>query len=407
MRLYLPVVCACCAFLAATAKPPEEPDFRLIFTGDIRGYLSPCGCAKPQIGGVLRLAGVVRALKQQADAVYVDLGNWTEANGRQDELKAEGLAEVFASLEPAALNLGPLDLRLGRDMLLALNDSSGKRFMSYNTDLPNVVRGVRTAGTHCAIAGAMPDSDADRFGMRRASARDLFPDGDSNVILFSGEFAEAKSLAEDSKSERLIIFSRRGDPTMSPIREGRVTFVSVGDKGRYVGYIENYKGEWRNLRMISLGPEHHDDERASAAYRAYLSRVTSERLLETLPRSDDGEFVGSAFCASCHVNVHEVWLSTSHATALATLDKTGNDRDPECVGCHVVGLSATSGFRDRAQTPKLAGVGCESCHGAGGKHLNDLYAAYGKAGEASCAPCHNTDHSPEFEFAKYWEKIKH
>lgn len=407
MRFLLPVVCALCAAFALTAKSPDEPDFRLIFTGDIRGYLSPCGCSKPQTGGVLRLAGVVRALKKQPNSVYVDLGNWTEASGRQDELKAEALAEVFTSLDPAALNIGPLDLRLGRDMLLALNEASDRRLMSYNVSIPELTQAVRTVNSYCTIIGAMPDSEADRFGMRRASARDLFPERSASVILFSGAFEEAKALTENSTFDRLIIFSRKGDPTMTPIKEGRTTFVSVGDKGRYVGYIENYKGEWRNLRMISLGPEHHDDHRATSAYRAYLSRVTTEKLLDKLPRTDQGEFVGSAVCSTCHMKEHEIWLSTTHANALATLEKTGNDRDPECVGCHVVGLSAVAGFRERAQTPTLADVGCESCHGAGGQHLKDVYAPYGKAGEASCAPCHNADHSPEFEFAKYWKRIEH
>lgn len=407
MRHLLFILSVSSAILAFTARPPDEPDFRLIFTGDIRGYLSPCGCTKPQIGGVLRLAGVVRALKKQSNAVYVDLGNWTEAGGRQDELKAEALAEVFASLEPAALNIGPSDLRLGRDLLLALSEATGHRFVSYNVGIPNVSRALQAANSLCGILGALPDSEADRFGLRRASASELFLHRGANVILFAGEFEEIKSLAKDSNFNGLIVFSRKGDPTFSPIREGAATFVSVGDKGRYVGYIENHKGEWKNLRMLSLGPEHHDDERATAAYRAYLSRVGSERLLERLPRSDQGEFVGSAVCASCHVAEHDIWMSSAHAKALATLERTGNDRDPECVGCHVVGLDAVTGFRDRVQTPTLADVGCESCHGAGGKHLRDVYAAYGKAGEASCLPCHNTDHSPEFEFAKYWEKIRH
>lgn len=79
----------------------------------------------------------------------------------------------------------------------------------------------------------------------------------------------------------------------------------------------------------------------------------------------------------------------------------------DCVKCHVTGYGEDGGFVDFETTPDLAGVGCESCHGAGGTYTQDQYmslrnkefvkseiVAVGLVdpiGEEQCIPCHNPD----------------
>ena len=43
-------------------KPVEEgpADLTLLYTGNVHGYIEPCGCAAGQIGGIDRIAGYVR-----------------------------------------------------------------------------------------------------------------------------------------------------------------------------------------------------------------------------------------------------------------------------------------------------------------------------------------------------------
>ena len=89
------------------------------------------------------------------------------------------------------------------------------------------------------------------------------------------------------------------------------------------------------------------------------------------------------------------------------MEEEGYDKDPECVVCHVVGLEDEGGFRSPAETPDLASVGCETCHGAGSRHLSNVLAPYKRPDEETCRTCHDPDNSPLFKFSEYYPKIEH
>ena len=97
------------------------------------------------------------------------------------------------------------------------------------------------------------------------------------------------------------------------------------------------------------------------------------------------KFAGNAACASCHTRATQVWKHSLHAKALETLQKRAHDRDPDCLPCHVVGLSSRNGYRSPKLTPQLAFVGCESCHGSGADHAKDPFVRLGKVGEKACS----------------------
>ena len=159
---------------------------------------------------------------------------------------------------------------------------------------------------------------------------------------------------------------------------------------------------------IELGPEWKDDPLAAELYQSYLSRVSRENLLEKFPRTSTASFVGSAKCGSCHAEAYRTWQLSGHAHALATLEREGNGRDPECLPCHVIGLKSVHGYRSRLSTPLLGVVGCESCHGEGTKHsAAPKRSRIAKSGREICITCHTLGNSPTFNFLTYWPKIKH
>lgn len=149
-------------------------------------------------------------------------------------------------------------------------------------------------------------------------------------------------------------------------------------------------------------------------------------------------FVGSDKCKPCHMSPkkgaqYKSWAESRHAKAYETLasDKAkeiagkkgiANAQEAgECVKCHIDGHGVDAAFLGEKYN-KAQGVGCESCHGAGGDYwtkevMTDITggkvdrATVGliKPDEAVCKKCHNEE-SPTFvafNFEEMSKKIAH
>jgi len=141
------------------------------------------------------------------------------------------------------------------------------------------------------------------------------------------------------------------------------------------------------------------------------------------PSAADATYVTAAKCKACHMKEYTVWAASKHANAWASL-KPEEQKNPECVSCHVTGAGKPGGG-----TPELQNVQCEACHGPGSNYKSidimkkSAYAAnkdeaHKKAvgagliipTEDTCKTCHNAKSphfKPPFDFAAAKEKIKH
>lgn len=386
----------------------------LLVTGDSHGYLSPCGCTEPMVGGLRRRITAVRQLSVPNKTTVIDIGGTVDGTGRQDQMKAETIAETMKLVKVAAMNFGLEEARLG----VQLGHLSGDAMVATGITAPTaqthrfkpsgpfLIGGIdpRTDQLATAIKGTVDSVDA----AVRALLDEAKESGLAPVLMSRGDAEHAEALAKRHPALRLIVCSTKSSPYDAPKKVGGVLIVTPGEHGKFVLRIEWDGSAFVNYRFATLGPEYADDAEAQEVYTAYLARVTREDLLSMVPRSGEPKFYGNALCISCHPAEGRVWKASAHSHALATLEREGHDRDPDCVACHVVGLSATTGFKDRKVTPNLTDVGCESCHGPGENHrMAPARNKMGLVGEKACMPCHTTENSPNFDFETYWEKIKH
>lgn len=157
---------------------------------------------------------------------------------------------------------------------------------------------------------------------------------------------------------------------------------------------------------------------ALAAWMSPLLQVIAEPAgLAAAPvtfLASDHAYVGPKDgCRKCHLKEYRSWESTPHATALSKLE--GDDAtNPECVRCHVTGFGTETGFKSLEETPALANVTCEACHGPGADYrdrevMKDRAASVAAGlhipDEATCLGCHNAD-SPQFPGSFDFEEMK-
>ena len=88
------VALAALGFYRPAAPEPRAVPLGVVFGSEINGYLTPCGCSKPMVGGIPRRATLLKQLAEKHTLLALENGDLTKAAGRQDELKAESLIEM-------------------------------------------------------------------------------------------------------------------------------------------------------------------------------------------------------------------------------------------------------------------------------------------------------------------------
>jgi hypothetical protein len=175
--------------------------------------------------------------------------------------------------------------------------------------------------------------------------------------------------------------------------------------------------------LLPLEREMPDDPAVLALVEAYqLERRERERLSAGIRPADEARpetsaFAGAAVCARCHAPATERWQRSPHARALATLQKSGHELDPQCIGCHATGWKHEGGFSQPAALGFLGNVQCEACHGPGKAHVAQHEApgkgagaattVTGKGDHSLCARCHTPENDPEFRYPVRLEAIRH
>jgi peroxiredoxin len=174
-------------------------------------------------------------------------------------------------------------------------------------------------------------------------------------------------------------------------------------------------------------------------YATFLPRVSHEANLQLAdlsleerriileerrkPREDllpsFAEYTGSEACQPCHQEEFATWSEQPHAAAVEKLEAPSETENPDCLRCHTTAFGRPGGFPTDgrlAEYPDLAAVGCESCHGPGGKHVEteglesgSIIALGDKCDSCVvlqiCGSCHDEANDPGFEF-ELLEKIE-
>lgn len=440
--------------LALLCGSLQAQEFCLVFSGEERGYLEPCGCARPQLGGIAKRHTFLKSLPEPWLAV--SLGDLVGHFRRQDELKAETLIQALRVMDYSVHNLGETDLGMGLDVLAYLFPSGSVSLLSSNIRLTDsfieiapykVYEVLLSRGTvHRAptlkigflgilspnLLGPPPTgveviSPAEALSPLVKKLKDKV---DVLVLLSHASMEESTKLARDFPEFNIVV-SGHGIDHPVVVKEGNAWIVNPGINGKHLllyrysppqsTFNKGGQGEVNGpgeMETITLDERFNDSDTMLSLLDNYQLRLKEENLLasaEKFPLSGQTSYAGSRTCNPCHPSVFKHWGSSPHAKAYETLLNVGRIFDPECVACHVVGFHYITGFQSQEKSPDLTGVGCEACHGPGSLHIAHTLQGlaepadikYGRLSTEDCQGCHDAEHGPPFHFESYWERIKH
>ena len=216
----------------------------------------------------------------------------------------------------------------------------------------------------------------------------------------TGDAKRARKRLENKLKMRESMFQRTKDPTLgAQLAELRTqlaaleTPITTGKRFEYA--------------LIPISKTITPDPTIKTWLAAYNTELKAINLaaageVPPVPEGKSG-YTGMQACVDCHEEAMAVYQSTPHARAWQTIVDANKTYDTECVGCHVTGWRQPGGSV-LGKTERLENVQCEVCHGPGEKHVDlggDENWTRRKVPESVCKTCHNSHHSPKFDYATY------
>ncbi len=387
-----------------------KPDLVLVVSGQMEGYVQPCGCSYPQKGGLARRYNFIQSLKDKGWPVAaVDLGDIAPSSGPQQVLKYSTSMKALRLMGYQAIGIGKNEFLMPFTEALAYSINSPKPRMVAvnlaNTDpgelfyecnvrklevfpagsLKVGVIGVIATETAKQISEALPPDEKDvKFVEKtapKAFAQLQEQKVDVSILLYQGLEKDAIKCAELIHQTRqanpnlvpvqvMLCLTKIEEPPNFPIRDPKfpdTSIITVGHKGRFVGVVGFWKkdtGIETKYQLVAIGPEYETkpgkekDNPVMDLIEKYAEDVYKGNFLARFPRSNhelqthvkDAKYVGTETCIQCHKDAGKVWATTKHSKAFKTLVEAKNPRhrqfDGECVVCHTVGFKYHSGYND-------------------------------------------------------------
>jgi 2',3'-cyclic-nucleotide 2'-phosphodiesterase (5'-nucleotidase family) len=404
---------------------------RIIYSGNTLGELKPCGCAKEEDqGGFERRMDYLKQVRSGSENILLlDTGDNFKEPTRQGKVKAKFLMQAMMKMKYDAVLPGDHDFVYGNSFL---KEQNGIPWLLSNVDMDSLAKvRIKSFGNGLKVAMiAVADPDL-LYGSRHGQGKMISPKKSveeqlrqlagktpPDLVVLLTHMTREKALAFlDMEGVDVIVNGHIAKDTdlidMKPIRKNGKVFVQPGPRGQKMGELTVTIGPLGKKsfaqKMVPLGSKIALDPEMVTLYEEYNKEVEDIFFASLSKRKGKKKnvFATEKVCKTCHPKIHQTWEQSRHGHAYKTLRKINKAFDPECLVCHVVGWNEPGGFVSEIDTPDLMNVQCEVCHGPALKHAEAPAKGFGLDAKQACKKCHVKNHSPGFNFDKYWDTIKH
>jgi|LSQX01.2.fsa_nt_gb 2',3'-cyclic-nucleotide 2'-phosphodiesterase (5'-nucleotidase family) len=454
----------------SVSKPNRKPaksdkSIAILYTSQVYGQVRSCNCTKFRYGGYGRQATLMQQLSEKnPDLVLVDCGDALGGDtSKQGQLKSSLTTKIMSNIgynawvpgemEIAAdlhnLNEQCRELKVPLTCANVFDSTTGKRVCSSHVSF-KTANGARVTVIGLLGKNLVANDVLRNTNVKIGDPADLLSKlaptvrKTTDVLLVAAHMtiADAQAIAKLGIGD-VVICSHIEKDLLMPAKDQNevdapysndqtgVFLKSMTRTNWSVGRLDmklSQSGKWQaqSNKLLYLDRAYEESPAIVKLFDEYNAEVAAFYIEQRLKMRDELDkkirargldpdemrernkrYAGHAACKSCHEAAYDVWKSSRHSTAINTLKKTKQEYDPECVGCHTTGRDQLSGFVNMKETPELANVQCESCHGAGKAHVAKPAAGYGVTGEDNCRSCHTDELDPDFDYEVMWKKIAH
>ena len=434
----------------------KENTLTFLISSNTHAYLETCGCLFSQLGGVARMATVVRQEREKnPNLVLFSAGNAfpnrvLEEYIDQLELKAfldsfEMMGYEFAAVTELELVYGYPNLKKQAEALsfpfICANIFQGnqpifkpyflKKMGNYNVGFLGLSQEIYSRGLTSMYQSKTaqlsinnPIEIIDRYLPVLRKKCDLV------VLVGRLDVAMIEEILDHTNQIDLIItplnISDWSVNSSGEVYLGRMAHGFLGNTLIWVCNGQTYALDKLEMNISALGKiqdfrhsalELSESVKDAPDIRLYLQNFYSkiaenEKIGFDKPilswGQTDKEFVGVEMCKSCHSDQYNQWYQTKHAFAFNTLLRKHRHFSPKCVMCHVTGGGYDSGYIFGSTDRSLVNVQCEMCHGPGSAHIKAPLQVnmLRRPSKKLCITCHDKEHS-DFDMKKYYPKVRH
>lgn len=370
-------------------KNTVPPSVVILYTGNTKSRLEPCGCYHEQSGGLSRRAYAIEQIRQCGYPTFVvDTGNIFDGQERIDTERCQTNMKALVEMDCSAVALSYTDLTYDDGYLIQQKDIATFPFLAPSEIQKDFIEPYVTkqAGQHTIvfIVGEVPEQVL----------------SESDVIV---------ALGAPQEPEHIDVVILPDEATAS--ESGMKTlYVGTKTEGKMLGFLALWIGTSGDIEnhyatQIALTGEVGESEPIRQLLTDFYRSTAEENVTQSTPLFADrelerqnNEYISAKTCKGCHEQEYLQWSATRHAFAYQTLLKKERYFDPNCVSCHTTGHGYVTGFQIGDQHSTLKGVQCETCHGPGKQHAGNPKKTNIRSGKDTslCLQCHDAKHSPGF-----------
>ncbi len=434
MKIFLVIMLAACLSCSLSSVNPRKITLSIFHTGNVAGELERCGCSEKQLGGVARRKTLYDRYRSDQtlllDSGDVFFGSFHDLVGSRAfyAVKTAAMVRAMNKIGYDAAAVGDYDFAEGAGFLMEGVKKAGFPFLCANLLGPQgdpalvpfhvIHRGGLSVGLVAFLDAHVVTERyrsslgdlriADPFDAAKRVLPELQRQSDLVVALLHFNLTDIDTfLKANPEIDVALVGHHVGAGTARKV--GNAVVVSDGELGKKLGRLTLQLDEEGRIlsydaTMIPVAEEIKGDREVQKEVTSFNRQVRQKKFSEDVfflpPEKDSQTYIGAEACAPCHPVIYQRWSNTPHAYAFNSLTEKGNEYNPECVVCHVVGYRARGGFTGIAKTPYLSHVQCESCHGAGAGHPRTK-SMKARVPEETCRKCHNDKHSPAFDYPTY------